>query len=303
MTARTLFLTAMLLMALTITTWGQDASLLHTHVYLHIRSGPAITFDIVGVARPCETMTVLADAEGWYRIQSAGGEGYVAGWYTHAGAPHCEDESPAQPDADIRYIHTHDYVNIRQGPATTFDAIGVAAPCASIDLMAFADEWYQVQRDGRVGFLARWAAHTGAQHCDTVYSQADTPSASAPEPASAPAPAAASEDGRDTEDNKCFTDWTNCNRSDPDETTFWWNLGWCVASIESGSRAWSPQACMGRLGTPLPADFAIPGYATPTPTPEPASSNDDDDSGGSQCPQGQYPIYVDGVFSSCGTDF
>ena len=282
MTAKTIILCAMLLAALAMPTWAQDAPLLHTHVHLIIRSGPATSFDATGLAGPCDALTMLEDAEGWYKIQSAGGEGYVAGWYTHAGSPHCEDDLAAPPASEVRFLHTHDYVNIRQGPATSLEVIGVAAPCQSIDLVAASDDWYQVRHNGRVGFLARWTAHTGAQHCD---SPAEQPPAPARAAAASPAPAA-SEDAAEDDANKCFDEWTWCSSSDADENTFWWNLGWCMAGIEAGARGWTPQACMGRLGTPLPANFDIPGYS-PAETADAGSSSespadaDDGDNGGS----------------------
>ena len=182
-----------------------------------------------------------------------------------------------QESADTAIRHTHVYLNIRSGPSTAFDLVGLARPCRPIEVIEPSGEWFKIKRGSGDGYVAGWFTHAGPPHCG------DEPAAlPAQQPAQSgatasnppPAPTATSQ----PQDNKCFGDWTWCSVSDPDETTFWWNLGWCIAGIEAGSRGWTPEACMGRLGTPLPANFNIPGYSPAQPTqPAPADSDDSDD--------------------------
>ena len=183
-----------------------DTAIRHTHVYLNIRSGPSTDFDMVGLARPCTPIEVIEPSGEWFKIKHSSGDGYVAGWFTHTGPPHCGDAPAALP---------------AQQPAQPAQTGGTTA--------------------------------------------SDPP----------PAPAATSP----PQDNKCFTSWTWCSVGDGATNKFWWNLGWCMAGIEAGTNKQKPSDCMGLLGTPLPNNFNIPGYSTATASG--GSGSGDGGSGGS----------------------
>ncbi len=52
--------------------------------------------------------------------------------------------------------------------------------------------------------------------------------------------------GADSEPNKCYSDWDFCNSGSEAENAYHWQLGWCVAAVESGAVSVSVSACMGR---------------------------------------------------------
>ena len=211
-----------------------------------------------------------------------------------------------QADAESAIRHTHVYLNIRSGPSTDFDKVGLARPCTNIEVIEPSGEWLKIKHGAGEGYVAGWFTHTGPPHCGAAPALAQQPAqppaqtgATASDPP--PPPAATSQ----PQDNKCFSSWTWCSVGDPATNKFWWNLGWCMAGIEAGTNNQSPNGCMGLLGTPLPNNFNIPGRSTATKTASSGSSSgsDDDDGGGSPCQPGEFPIYVDGEFSSCGTNF
>ena len=274
MSAALLILAALPLLA-------QDSSALHTHVDLRIRSGPGAIYETIAVARPCQSLTLLAESDGWYRIQHDGGEGYVVGWLTHEGAPHCDsDPAPDQLDASASLLHTHDYLNVRAGPGAIFAAIGVVAPCVSLTVLGGENGWYKIQHGSGAGFVAGWIPHTGPQHCDDESAPSAQPAAPA--------------------DNKCFSDWDWCSDGAEDINTFWWNLGWCVAGEEAGSLPFTISECMGRFGTPLASDFAIPGYDPPAEPVEDDSDSREEEIIGDSCDPSS-PNYNYG--QHCWTDF
>ena len=156
--------------------------------------------------------------------------------------------------------HTHVYLNIRSGPGTSFDKVGLARPCTNIEVIEAAAEWLKIKHGDGEAYVAGWFTHTGEPHCDSVaaLNPAQTGSTTT-------APAATPEQtqpGAPAQDNKCFGAWTWCSAGDVATNKFWWNLGWCVAGNESGSNPQSPQQCMALMGTPLQSNFRIPGYSS-----------------------------------------
>ena len=212
--------------------------------------------------------------------------------------------------------HTHVYLNIRSGPATTFDKIGLARPCTTIEVIDASEEWLKIKHGDGEAWVAGWFTHTGEPHCDSVaaLNPAQT-GGNASAPAATPEPAQP-DASAPPQDNKCFGAWTWCSAGDAPTNKFWWNLGWCVAGHEAGTNAQSPKQCMASMGTPIGSDFNIPGYSAPAQTSDDSgsssssssrsssSSGDDDDSsggGGSGCtclPGGGWTCHNDG-FCDC----
>jgi len=52
--------------------------------------------------------------------------------------------------------------------------------------------------------------------------------------------------GGDSDPNKCYSEWDFCNAGTEAENAYHWQLGWCVAAVESGAVSVSVSACMGR---------------------------------------------------------
>ena len=187
-----------------------------------------------------------------------------------------------QESTDSAIRHTHVYLNIRSGPSTDFDKVGLARPCTNIEVIEPSGEWFKVKHGDGEGYVAGWFTHSGPPHCGDAPAPAQQPAqppaqtgATASDPP--PAPTATSQ----PQENKCFSSWTWCSVGDPATNKFWWNLGWCMAGIEAGTNNQKPSDCMGLLGTPLPSNFNIPGHSTATSSGGSGSSGSGSGSGGS----------------------
>ena len=91
-------LLAMLLVLTAATTMAQDViEMRHTHYNLNVRAGPGLGYSIIGSIDSCDWLHVVREVDRWYQVQYDEGSGFVAGWYTAVGNPHCAN----QPEQNI----------------------------------------------------------------------------------------------------------------------------------------------------------------------------------------------------------
>ena len=90
-----LFITLMLLSGALVL--AQDVQeMRHTHYVLNVRAGPGTGYSILGKVDSCDWLQVVRQVDRWFQVRYDEGSGFVAGWYTAAGDPHCANVS-AQP--------------------------------------------------------------------------------------------------------------------------------------------------------------------------------------------------------------
>ena len=69
----------------------------HTHYNLNVRAGPGLGYSIIGSIDSCDWLHVVREVDRWYQVRYDEGSGFVAGWYTAVGNPHCAN----QPEQNI----------------------------------------------------------------------------------------------------------------------------------------------------------------------------------------------------------
>lgn len=149
----------------------------YTTAALNLRSGPGTETQVLGILPAGESLRVLGDPENarqsigveekWLNVKTAGGQvGFVAAWFV-------QDVNQAFPPSDL-VVYPHDTVNLRTGPGTAFNSLGVLSFEEPLTVLGDADlarakigcpgEWIQVQINrGDRGFVAAWLVHSTAQ--------------------------------------------------------------------------------------------------------------------------------------------
>lgn len=152
---------------------------------LNVRSGPGLDYTVISKVTAETKLPVLAVQDRWYQVQLPNGQtGWVAGWYVQPlsnSASHIES--------------TVTNLNVRTGPAQTYEVITRINPGNSYPVLAQNGQWYQIRlTDGTTGWVAGWLVNETAPASDTQQpvdqpgSAIDVPGAS-PEPATMPASA------------------------------------------------------------------------------------------------------------------
>ncbi len=111
----------------------------------NVRSGPGTNYDKVGVAKVGSEYTILdvtSDSK-WYKIDFGGKTGYI----------NRNMVSVIELDYSATATVISD-VNIRSGPGSGYDKMGVAKAGESLTVVGTSNGWYKISYDGKTGYVA-----------------------------------------------------------------------------------------------------------------------------------------------------
>ncbi|UOQ94854.1 N-acetylmuramoyl-L-alanine amidase [Halobacillus shinanisalinarum] len=116
---------------------------------LQVRSEPSMDASVIGSLEDETIVTVYENRFGWARINYNGQSGWVAAYYL------LESDSTSPHSQQVKVAG--DAANIRTGPGTGYDSLGLAYRGDSFQLLEKANDWVQVRlSDGGTGWIAGW---------------------------------------------------------------------------------------------------------------------------------------------------
>ena len=157
---------------------------------LHIRSGPGLTYDVIGSLKKGDRVKVHSASDDWYEISIGNGNGWIASWLT---VP--ENQSSAEQTTIVSQV---DALNIRTGPSVESAVLG---------RLQAGDEGIRIDQDGNWAKIAANGLE-GWVHMDYITESSPQPkenngypgegAAEEPEPAPPMGPSASKEIQPDT---------------------------------------------------------------------------------------------------------
>jgi uncharacterized protein YgiM (DUF1202 family)/LysM repeat protein len=139
---------------------------------INIRKGPSTGQEVVGVAQQDETVDVIKKVNSeWTAIRTKDGvEGFVASQFLTSGDKKAEavPERPAATKSIGTAAVSGTNINIRKGPATDQEVVGVAQQDEIVDVIKKVnDEWTAIRtKDGIEGFVASRFLQSGARKAE-----------------------------------------------------------------------------------------------------------------------------------------
>lgn len=133
---------------------------------LNVRSGPGTDYDRIGSLSQGAAVTITEVLDGWYKITSGDTVGYVSAQYITIGelpqeAP-APSETPSEPEAkpETEPEFTEGYVNtsalnVRTGPGTDYDKIGLLHIGDAVTVLSEVDGWYKITSDSLSGYVSK----------------------------------------------------------------------------------------------------------------------------------------------------
>jgi len=134
--------------ALTPTPAVAETRLQVTSDTVNIRSGPSTIFDKLTAVNKGDTFRVLQESGGWYQIELANN---ALGWII---ADYVKISTDSTLPATITLASGT--VNIRSGPATTYDKIGAMSAGDKLTVSGESGYWYIVSYNNSKGYVAKW---------------------------------------------------------------------------------------------------------------------------------------------------
>lgn len=111
----------------------------------NVRSGAGTNYGKVGIAKVGSEYTILDTADGgkWYKIDFGGKTGYIN--RNMVSVIEMDYSATASVISDV---------NIRSGPGSSYDKMGVAKAGDSLTVIGTSNGWYKISYDGKTGYVA-----------------------------------------------------------------------------------------------------------------------------------------------------
>lgn len=116
---------------------------------VNVRKGPGTSYSIITQVARGNTVTVISQESGWYKIRVNGKEGYMIGDYLSVNS----GQASVSNNETIYGIVTGSVVNVRKGPGTSYGIISQVKKGASITITATLDGWYKIDISGKEGYI------------------------------------------------------------------------------------------------------------------------------------------------------
>ena len=111
---------------------------------LNVRSGPGTSYDKVGVLMKGSKVEVVEKMNGWSKIKYNNGYAYVSSNYL--------SESP-QENFKIMYT-TADSLNVRSGPGTSYDKVGVLMKGSRVEVVEEMNGWSKIKYNNGYAYVS-----------------------------------------------------------------------------------------------------------------------------------------------------
>ncbi len=142
------------------TVWAEAKSGRAT-VRVNMRASATTSSGIVKVVGKNDSVTVLGENNGWYKVSYGGEEGYISKAYISLTETPAAPTEPTEPETgDTLYNEAvkgaaTERVNMRQKPTTSSSILKVIAEDQSVSILGENGGWYKVSASGREGYISK----------------------------------------------------------------------------------------------------------------------------------------------------
>ncbi len=121
--------------------------------FVNLRSGPDTSYAVTGQVKQGDKLPVLGKQGDWLKVRTSSGQpAWVAGWLVKL-----ENEPAGDAAALEQYaVITANHVNVRSGPGTGYQAVGMVNAGERYPLLATSGQWHKIKLSDQEVWLAGW---------------------------------------------------------------------------------------------------------------------------------------------------
>ncbi|MFD1927331.1 SH3 domain-containing protein [Sporosarcina siberiensis] len=112
---------------------------------LNIRSGPGLTYDVIGTSKRGESLTILATSDEWIQIKHGNGTGWIASWLVTMNTTASKKSSLV--------VSRVDRLNIRSGPSVGSSILGRMNAGDEAKMIDQNGSWTQIIINNTTGWI------------------------------------------------------------------------------------------------------------------------------------------------------
>lgn len=113
---------------------------------LNVRSGPGLSYDVIGQLKRNESVAILASSDDWYQIDYKGKKGWIASWLVQSNA----NETEASTEEVISQVNG---LNFRESPSTEAPVISKLSAGDQASFITQQGEWMNISFNGSTGWV------------------------------------------------------------------------------------------------------------------------------------------------------
>ena len=125
-------------------TYAQENDVTVNVPSLKVRSGPGITYDILGTVGPKDKLVVIGKENDWLQIEFGSSHGWIASWYT---------TSTSSEMTDKQIVSKVKSLNVRVDPSTSSAVIGQLQKGSQFTAFKSDGDWIEITFNGQKGWV------------------------------------------------------------------------------------------------------------------------------------------------------
>ena len=118
---------------------------------LNVRKGPSTSYESIGKIDKGTSVEVISESDGWSKINYKNTTAYVATRYLDKKSTNTEDTT--QQYKEIKVVNT-DGLNVRKGPSTSYESIGMIDKGTSVEVISESDGWSKINYKNTTAYVA-----------------------------------------------------------------------------------------------------------------------------------------------------
>lgn len=120
----------------------------------NLRKGPGTGYDVIATEEKGTELTRTGEAEnGWVRVKYNDGDAFVHNSLVEMKGEASETDEPAVEEKSGTVTVTEG-ANVRKGPGTDYDKIGLAYVGTELKVTGKSGDWYEIEFEGQKGYIA-----------------------------------------------------------------------------------------------------------------------------------------------------
>ena len=125
--------------------------------YVNVRSGPGLTYGVIGTVNTGDSFAVTGVSGDWYKVDYKGAAGYINSSYLSVGGSGTSVSSTPAPQTQsgtqTTGVITGSYVRMRSGPGTNYSILGTYNSGTKMTITGQSGDWYAVTYGGMTGYV------------------------------------------------------------------------------------------------------------------------------------------------------
>lgn len=127
---------------------------------LRVRTGPNTSSDIASRVYEGQTLNVIGQENGWYKISYNGKVGYVSGEFVNTGTSNSNSGSQSQGNSTVQPASGNYTVNVsslrvRTGPSTSHTQLGSVHKGQVVQVVGEVQDWFKISYGGQNAYVSK----------------------------------------------------------------------------------------------------------------------------------------------------